>query len=90
MTTFGLINCRASAQADVFGHLFRLKSLIFDDPGTNLSITAVDRVVWCSSLQQLTLTHTSLPDAGMLDCIATAHTLSSIRRVGSKGVMRVL
>ncbi|KAL3153348.1 hypothetical protein ABBQ38_011688 [Trebouxia sp. C0009 RCD-2024] len=72
----------ASAQADVFGHLFRLKSLIFDDPGTNLSITAVDRVVWCSSLQQLTLTHTSLPDADFLRLTRLDH-LTSLNLAGS-------
>lgn len=84
----GLIKCRASSQADVFVYLYCLTSLIFDDPGTNLSTMALEKVVWCNALQHLTLTHTSFPDAGMLGCIATARTLKSIHRVGSQGVMR--
>ena len=70
ITTLGLMKCRASPQGEVIGSLYRVTSFTLDDPGIDLSTTTLQRVVWRDGLQQLTLTHSKLPDAGMCGCKA--------------------
>ncbi|KAL3153351.1 F-box/LRR-repeat protein 14 [Trebouxia sp. C0009 RCD-2024] len=53
----------ADAAADTFDPLYHLKGFTLDDPYTKLTVRISDSIFWLMGLQQLTLTHTSLPEA---------------------------
>ena len=79
-----MITCRAGAAADTFELLYHLKGFNLDVPKNKLSVATANNILWLMDLEQLTLTHTSLPEAGMLGCSAATRDtcLAAIHKVG--------
>lgn len=83
-----LIKCREGNAAGIYYSMFALKGFTLDDPLGNLSTTMFQSLIWLHRLQQLTVTHSVVTEAGTLCCsCGLRHSLSSVTQSSAGAVV---